>query len=335
MKYSPAALAITTRQMSVLMNAGVPLVEILNFSARGSPLGEAFDRLHAQVAAGATLSAAMRRQPEVFNDVYCGLVEAGEKTGLLGASLQRLADVTERQLRLRQRLVATLTYPAILSVVTLTCLFVFVTFVMPLLEPVFLGMGVELPFLTACLLQTRNLVVPLAFLLGTTIWLAHRRRAALVGRFPRVPFRIPLLGPVLQKMALAQFLFALSGMLETGLALVPALARASAASGNAWISEQLRATATAIKEGLSLREAFLACGLFPKMVLQLVAAGEEAASLPEMIARSAQVCEQDCDSAMETMAHLLEPLLMLTMGLVVGFIVVAGMLPTLQLMNSL
>lgn len=341
-------LALATRQISVMMEAGVPLPQILSFlggSQESPALQEVFGELADRVSSGSTLSAAMRRQDDVFSEVFCGLVETGESTGLLGECLSRLADLTERQLKLRQRLVATLTYPAALCSVTTLCLFVFVTFVIPLLKPVFEESGMPLPLMTLCLLYTRDLLIPLAISLGLLLlclpywsrplnrWLKSKPERKLA--FARLPFRIPLVGPVLQKMAVTQLLFALSGSLDSGTGLLPALGRASLASGNDWIVDQVKRSIAGIRDGLTLREAFLVCGIFPKVVILLVGAGEDSASLSSMIGRAAVVCEEDCDAAIDFMANLMEPILMLGMGAIVGFIVVAGMLPTLQMISSL
>lgn len=342
-----ANLAMLTRQMSIMLNSGVPLVQILDFARQNddSGLRQAFGAVYHHVSSGSRLSLALRAHPMVFSDVYCGLVEAGESSGQLSDSLLRLADMLERRLQMRQRWVAAMTYPAVLFSFTWLCLFGFVTFVMPRLSPVFLDMGVEVPWMTRLLMEAHRFTFPLAFFgVGFLMfygWGSRWWRPWLLARpglyrwLQNLPLRLPVLGPLLRQMAVAQFLFALAAMLESGTTLTSALGRAAGAYGHPWIIERNQICMDAIKAGLSCREAFQASQMFPRVVIQLVAVGEDAASLSDMLARAATICERDCETALEQFSQLLEPILMVGMGLVVGFMVVAGMLPTLQLMNNL
>ncbi len=342
------ALALFTRQFSAMLDAGIPLAQALAFFSEGDDgkLPQVIGTVYSRVVTGSPLSHALRGFPTIFSEVYVALVETGENSGRLTGTFRRLSELLEKQVRMQKRLIASLTYPAVLLVVSLSCIAVFVLFILPMIEPVFRSLNVELPLPTRILLGFRTFFLPICALLallagaawfGRPAWQGYLERNVVLHRqLARFPLKLPLVGPVLRKIIVSRVLYAMATMLEAGMTLVNALSRSAAVAGNEWVKHRVGVVARGlIIDGDSVSQAFFASEVFPESAIALVAVGEESSNLVGMIQYTATMHEEDADAALTMVSQALEPLLMGAMGIVVGFIVVASMLPLLELVRTL
>ncbi len=331
-----------------MLDAGLPLLPSLNFYVSGLQAGDlqkvVLD-VATQVGSGKYLSKALSTYPEVFNSVYVSLVETGESSGRLVDALKQLADLTERQVNLKRRIVAAATYPAALLGCSIVCSVGFIYFILPSIVPLMTGLGVPLPWPTRLLLNFKT-ILPVAF--GSLVFLIalywntgpQRKRFCddspnAVQWFWNVVFAIPMIGPTIQKVILARVLFAMNGMMDAGMTLTSVLHRCEGASGNILIARKLKEARNDIVEGASLARALSNHEVFPDSVLHMLAAGEESSQLSDMTARAAALFEEDVNLAITDMTASLEPIMMCGSGLFVGFIVLAAMLPIVQLIQNL
>ncbi len=339
------SLSIFTRQLGAMLNAGIPLHLALAFCAESDPdLAPILSTLVEKVETGYSLSGALGEYPDSFDPVYIGLVQTGELSGRLNEMLSRLADVLERELELKKRMMSVVTYPAMLMVVSLLGTLGFLFFVLPQITPLFLDLEVELPLPTRILLTTKELLLPgLAGLVVSTLlyWATRKRIAAFVSskpllkrRLSGLPFRVPILGRVYEKVITARVLYALSTMLDVGVTMNQALARSETAAGNAHIAHRLKGAREDLAEGVPVSECFRNHRVFSETALHLISAGEEAARLSEMFSYVAEHFDEEVGYALDSAASMLEPAIMVIMGAVVGFIVVAAALPTIHLLQN-
>ncbi len=345
---SSEELSIFTRQFSAMIDAGIPIPRALAFFAEGAEQGgvrQIIEGCADKVMAGSRLSHAMRSYPQVFSEVYISLIETGENSGQIGTLLNRLADLLEKQQRMQKKVIATLTYPCILLLVSMLCVLVFIFMILPMIEPMFLSMKIDLPLPTRILLASRTLLVPgvsLTILAALAGWIFRpyvraylNKNKPLKLRLAQYPLLIPIFGQVARKIAVSRVLYSMSTMLDAGMTLVAAVQRASSVSGNAWIFDRMLLCKAAIVEGKTVAQSLRVTEVFPESAIQLITIGEETSNLATMVGYVANMYEEDADLALTDMANMLEPLLMGGMGLIVGFIVLSAMLPTLQLINSL
>ncbi len=341
-------LSVFTRQLSAMLDAGIPIARALHFFSEGISGGDLTDvveQLNLKVNSGSRLSHAMRGYPTIFSDVYVSLVETGEESGQLSVAMQRLADLLEKQVKMHKRIIATITYPLILLVVSVLLVSGFIFGILPMLEPMFRDMNVTLPLPTRMLLASRLMMMPVAGVLvigGILFWLFRPfiqqflvKKPALRKKVARAPLYWPLVGPVIRKVAVARILYSMATMLEAGMTLVHSIARSSRVTGNFWIEEQMAISKAAVVDGETIAEAFGASEIFPAQSLQLITIGEETSSLSTMVKYVADMYDDDADMALTNMANMLEPLLMGGMGIIAGFVVISAILPTLELINHL
>ena len=341
-------LSVFTRQFSAMLDAGIPIARALSFFSEGLSGGDLIgivEGLDQKVHAGSRLSHAMRSYPNVFSEVYISLVETGEESGQLSTSMQRLADLLEKQLRMQKQIIATITYPAILMVVSFVLIAGFVFGILPMLEPMFRDMRVELPLPTRMMLASRYVLLPFVVTVcgsAAGFWLFRpfiqeflEKRPRLRKRAARAPLDLPLVGTLIRKIAVARILYAMATMLESGMTLVSSITRSSRVTGNFWIEEQMGLAKAAVIDGETVAEAFACSEIFPTQSLQLMTIGEETSSLSTMVKYVAKMYDDDADMALTNLANMLEPLLMGGMGIIAGFIVIAAILPTLELINHL
>lgn len=336
-----------TRQLAVMVHAGMPLHASLHFFSESieEPLGPILSDLATRISSGFRLSGAMALHPEAFSEVYTGLVEMGESTSHLDESLTKLSDMLEKQLRLTKKLSSALVYPAFLVLVCLAAIAVFLQVVLPTLVPLFASFTMELPLPTRMLLHSRSLVWPLVVLGvgGWAGWLvaqpywqrARRERAEWARKVDRLSLRIPVLGKFLQQLSTARVLFALATMLESGLPLLNALKRCETVAANLEMGERIRLAGKEMREGMPVSEGLALHRVLPTACTQLLAVGEESAKLSDMVQYAARFYEEEIDHAVDQFMNLVEPVIMIVMGLVVGFIVLAATLPTVEMINHL
>jgi type IV pilus assembly protein PilC len=335
-------LSIFTRQFATLLGAGVPLTRSFDcFRTPHNVLHKVMHEVGIKVESGFRLSAAMRGYPKVFNAIYVALVESGETTGKLVIVLQKLADDMEKQVRIKKRLISALTYPAVLMCAAFVCVMFFFSYILPMLEPMFKSTNIPLPGPTRVLLQM-HYIIPGVIMAGVIFcilaWFGHdrlKRYPQRIRRLHNLLLHVPLFGSLYRSMAVTRILQSLSSMLDVGLNLVPALKCCESLTSNTHISHELSQVRLRLIDGETLTEALQQGNLFPKAVVHIVAAGEETSDLIPMIKFGARLLEEDADLLIESMAQSLEPVIMIIMGVVVGFIVLAAMLPIVQLIQNL
>jgi len=347
-RISAEPLSIFTRQLSAMIDAGIPLPRALQFFADGDNPKETqkiIDTVSDKVFTGTRFSHALRSFPGTFSEVYVALIETGESSGQIATALQRLAELLEKQVRMQKRIVATLTYPLILLLVSFLCVMLFIFFILPMIEPMFLSMKIELPLPTRIMLMSRKLLLPVVILTATALILGWafrpflrqflNNRPDLRSRVALMPLQMPIFGPVIRRVAVSRILYSLASMLDAGMGLVEAISRSSMVAGNRWIQERMMVAKSAIVDGETVAHAFALSEVFPESAVQLITVGEETSGLSTMVKYVANMYDEDAEMALTDMANMLEPLMMGGMGIIVGFIVLSAMLPTLQLIQNL
>lgn len=351
---SPVARALFLRQLAALARAGLPLVESLQLlaqergtasgprlgagPARDTELACVASELRGTVASGQRLSDAMARHPTVFSELQCRLVAIGEESGRLEAALDRLAQQQERELVLRRRLRAALLYPAGVLLVAMAVVAGILAFVVPTFETVFASMGAQLPAATRAVVALSHGVVQWGpalaagalALTGLVRW-GFRVRPGLQGHRDRWLLRLPGVGAALQAVLMARWTRLLSMMVGAGVPLVDALGHLAAGLGNRHLEAVTQALQRAVAGGQSLSAAMGPGKDFLPLVRQMVGVGEECGSLDSMLARTADLLESEVDSRLDGLSQLLEPLLIVLLGGVIGALVLALYQPIFEL----
>lgn len=346
-RVSGEELTVFTRQLATMLGSGIALHQALTYYGENSEgdLPEIIRNIANDVASGHTFSNAMRRYPKVFDSIYVALAIMGEQSGQIVTAYKRLADLLERQTNMKKRVVAALTYPAVLFTVSCIAIAGFIYFVLPMMAPMFAASGMPLPLPTRMLLSLRT-VVPMGTVLviGLVVggwlgkpWLKRffKDRPELMRQLHSIPFYLPVISGIYSKLATARVLYSMSTMLDSGLTLTATLKRASFAAGNEFLAHRLNQANERIMEGAGLGEALGTYNVFPSGAVQMLTVGEESANLTEMVQHIADMYDTEVELALNDIASVLEPLIMVVMGLVVGFIVLSAVLPTVQLIQSL
>jgi len=340
-------LTIFTRQVATMLGSGIPLHQALLYYGETSEgdLPEIIRKIAMDVASGHTFSNAMRSYPKVFNSIYVALAQMGEQSGQLTIAYKRMADLLERQTNMRKRVVSALTYPCVLFVVSMLAIAGFVYFVLPMMAPMFENSGMTLPLPTRILMASRT-VVPLATLLlfGAIVgswlgkpWISRyfKNRPEMQRQIHAIPFHIPVVAGIYSKISTARVLYSMCTMLDSGLTMTSTITRSAAAAGNEYIAHKLKQANERIMEGSSLGEALTIYQVFPSGAVQMLSVGEEAANLANMVKHVADMYDAEVELALNDIASILEPAIMVVMGVIVGFIVLSAVLPTVQLIQNL
>jgi len=348
-KVSLHQLSSFTRQFVTMLDAGVPIQRALEFYSQGDPtsLGEIIDDVCTSVSSGMSLSSSFAKYPKVFSPVFLGLTQSGEKTGELSRMLGRLANLLEQEDRLLSKIKSAITYPFFLALVSFSvgCIFMYV--IIPALEPMLTGLGVQPPLPTQILMTIGRVVrnplflvgVPaslvLAWLFGPAI-LDRLRQHPVAGEYlDWIPMHMPILGELYQRITLARVLFTISTTIESGLTLTLAVDLGRAVTDNRFFQRALEKTRKHLNEGESLGESLTASGVFPPGLVQMLSIGEETASLGTVMNSTANMYAEDAAYRMETAVQLMEPLMLFTMGIIAGFLVLAAILPLVKMIDSL
>jgi type IV pilus assembly protein PilC len=346
-KVSSEDLTIFTRQFATMLGSGIPMHQALLYYGETSEgdLPLIIRKVAGDVASGHTFSNAMRPYPLIFSPIYIALAEMGEQSGQIVTAYRRLADLMERQTNMRKKIVSALTYPCVLLAASISAIFGFVYFVLPMMTPMFENMGVELPLPTRMLLSLR-VVVPMAtigaVLALLALWLGKPWMKIYLHTHPEkmrqlhaLWFYIPVVSGIYSKLATARILYSMSTMLDAGLTMTSTMKRAAMASGNQYIAFRLNKATESVMEGASLAEALSIYEVFPNTAIQMLAVGEESANLSNMVNHIADLYDSEVEMALNDIASVIEPIIMVVMGGVVGFIVLAAVLPTVQLIQAL
>ena len=340
-KITPKDITIFSRQLATMMSAGVPLVQAFEIVGRGHEIAgmqELILGVKADVEAGNSLTDALRKKPLQFNELYCNLVEAGEHAGILEAILHKLATYMEKTEALKSKIKAALFYPAAVIAVAGIVVTILMIFVIPQFQTLFEGFGADLPALTQFLVDTSNFFVQwwwaMGLAIGGTIFgilELHKRSRPFAQAMERVMLKLPVLGVVLEKAAIARFARTLETMFAAGTPLVEAMVSVAGACGNIVFYNACMKIRDDISTGTQLQASMRETGLFPNMVVQMVAIGEESGSIDTMLGKVADWYEQEVDDAVEALTSLLEPAIMAFLGVVIGGIVIGMYLPIFKM----
>jgi type IV pilus assembly protein PilC len=334
-------IAVFTRQLATMMKAGVPLLQAFDIVARGSPnpkLTRLLNDIRADVETGTSLSAAFRKHPMYFNALYCNLVEAGEAGGILEALLERLALYEEKTLALKQKIKSALIYPIAVLVVAFVVLSVIMIFVIPAFKDVFTSFGADLPAPTLAVIAMSEFFVAYWYIIfgvligGTYFFLQSWKRSEKMQKFmDRLLLKIPVFGDLIYKSVVARWTRTLATMFAAGVPLVEALDSVGGASGNAVFAEATEKIQKDVSTGSALTTSMQATGVFPNMVLQMSAIGEESGSLDHMLGKAAEFYEEEVDEMVKGLSSLMEPFIIVVLGVLIGGIVVSMYLPIFKL----
>jgi general secretion pathway protein F len=342
-RVSTSELSQALRQLATLLRAGVPLDEAVDAlrKRRGSPaLAEAMESVRSRIREGASLAAAMADHPNVFPQIYTGMVEAGEASGALDTVLERIADHSEAQARLRQRAMSAMTYPLIMMVVGGGIVLFLLAYVVPQITRVFAEAKQDLPLPTRILMGSGELLASYGFLLlpiGLLALVALQRALASTASRRRLEsffYRVPVVGAVVRDVAVARFAQTLATMVAGGLPLLDSLRIARASSGSVLLSDTLEDAEKSVSEGGSLAACLQTSPLMDPVVVDMIAVGERSGDLEGMLTHASRAIEEQVRLRVDRMATMLEPVMTVAMAAVVLFVVLAIMLPVFE-MNRL
>ncbi|MCC7217027.1 MAG: type II secretion system F family protein [Burkholderiales bacterium] len=330
-----------TRQLATMLKAGVPLLQSFEIVARGHSNAR-FSRLMMdiknKIEAGSSMSQAFREHPAHFDTLYCNLVAAGEASGTIDAILERLATYKEKMLAIKSKIKSALFYPISVVVVAIVVIWIIMIWVIPSFKKVFSNFGADLPAPTLIVIAMSEWVVAwwwAAFLIVigiiVTFGILLRRSAGFRYGFDRVMLKFPVIGGILEKATIARWTRTLQTMFAAGVPLVESLDAVGGASGNAVYVAATKKIQTEVSTGTSLTNAMANTGLFPTMVLQMIQIGEESGSLDNMLGKIADFFEREVDDAVAALSSLLEPIIIVFLGVVIGGLVVAMYLPIFKL----
>jgi type IV pilus assembly protein PilC len=337
---SARTLAVFSRQMAGLINAGLPLMRtlaILIEQTDDKRLQPALVQVQADVESGSSFSAALARHPQTFPPLMLSIVKVGEAGGFLGSALGSIADNYKRDAELQNKIRAAVTYPIIVLVIAIIGVIVMVTFVVPIFEGMFRGLGSSLPLPTQILVTISNNmwwmlpVLVLVVIIAVIWWRANRHTLQYRRIVDPIKLKMPVFGKLTTKMAVARFARNLSMMLNAGVPIIQALAIVGQASNNWKIEEAVRDVQESIRQGRSFAAPLAKAQVFPAMVPQMVSVGEESGTLVDMLSSIADFYEDEVETATAQLSSTIEPILIVGLGIVIGGMVIALYLPIFTL----
>ncbi|WP_458041943.1 MULTISPECIES: type II secretion system F family protein [Bacteria] len=339
-----AELAVMSKQMAGLINAGLPLMRtlaILIEQTEGKQLQSALVSVHADVESGSSLSTALAKHPDVFPPLMISIVRVGETGGFLGQALTSIAETYSNEAELQNKIRTATTYPIVVLVIAIVGVLVMVTFIVPIFKNMFAGIGSELPLPTQVLVTLSENMMWLLPLLAVAviaawIWWTRNRTTERVRKVvDPLKLKMPVFGPLATKIAVARFARNLSMMLQSGVPLVQALSIVGQASNNFVIESAVRDIQDSIKQGRSFAVPLTKSGVFPPMVAQMVSVGEESGTLAEMLASIADFYENEVQTATDQLTATIEPVLIVGIGVLIGGMVISLYLPIFSLYGEL
>jgi type IV pilus assembly protein PilC len=338
-------LAIFTRQFSVMIDAGLPLVqclEILASQQENKFFQKVLVNTRSMVESGSTLSTAMRSSPKVFDGLYVNMVEAGETGGILDIILQRLSTYIEKNVKLQRAVKSALVYPVGVLTVAGGVITLLLWKVVPIFSTLFTGLGVTLPLPTKIVIMLSNfigsyfglllLVAMIGSVVGLKVWYGTP-----TGKFvlDTIVLKLPVIGMLMKKIAVARFTRTLGTLISSGVPILEGLDITAKTSGNAVVERALQKVRKALEEGKSLTEPLKECDVFPGMVTQMIAVGEQTGAMDAMLQKIADFYEEEVDAAVKDLLTALEPVMIVFLGLVVGGVVISMYLPLFSLIGKL
>jgi type IV pilus assembly protein PilC len=340
-KPNPGDIAVFSRQLATMLAAGIPLVQAFEIVGNGHEkpsMQKLILDIKMDVEGGTSLHEALAKHPLYFDDLYINLVEAGEQAGALESLLDKIATYKEKTEALKKKVKKALFYPAAVMVVAVIVTCILLIFVIPQFESLFKGFGAELPAFTQFVINLSKFVqsegIIIALLLGGTgyaFFYFKKRSRRMREILDKIILKVPIIGPILNKAAIARYARTLATMFAAGVPLVEALESVAGATGNIIYENAVMRMRDEVSTGQRLQRAMENTGLFPNMVIQMIAVGEESGSLDEMSGKVATFYEAEVDNAVDAMSSLLEPLIMAILGVLVGGLVIAMYLPIFKL----
>jgi type IV pilus assembly protein PilC len=337
----PKDIAIFTRQLATMMKAGVPLLQAFDIVGRGNAnpsVAKLLNDIRSDVETGTSMSAAFRKFPKYFDNLYCNLVEAGEAAGILEDLLDRLATYMEKTEAIKSKIKSALMYPTAVVVVAFIVVAVIMIFVIPAFKQVFTSFGADLPAPTVIVMSMSEFFVKWWYLIfggiggGLYFFMQAWKRNERVQRFmDRLLLKLPIFGGLIDKSCVARWTRTLATMFAAGVPLVEALDSVGGASGNTVYSDATAKIQQEVSTGTSLTVAMTNANIFPSMVLQMTAIGEESGSIDHMLGKAADFYEQEVDEMVAGLSSLMEPIIIVFLGTIIGGIVVAMYLPIFKL----
>jgi general secretion pathway protein F len=333
-------LAVTTRQFASLIKANIPLVEALSAlvdQTENLKLKTVLADIRQQVNEGISLKDGLARHPKIFQPIFVNMVESGEASGTLPIVLVRLSEFMEAQVRLRQKVSAAMTYPVLMAVIGGGLMMGIFTFVIPRIATIFQGMKKKLPWYTELVMNISQFLVAywwvVILVVASVIWLFRKWVATPSGRVQRdrILLKTPLFGEIARMIAMSRFASTMATLMNGGVPLVTAMGIVKSVVGNEIISAAIASAKDDITEGQSMSDPLKRSGEFPTLLLHMISIGERTGELPQMLEMVAKNYEEQTNSKIERMTTLLEPLMIVFMGLSVGLIVMAVFMPLLDL----
>src|SRR5215213_3903540 len=339
-------LTVATRQLSTMVSSGMSLLRalyVLEEQASSDKLRDALIQVRKDVEAGISLSDALRRHPDIFNDLYVAMVEAGELGGILESTLQRVADQLEKDDSLRRQVKSAMMYPTLIGSFALLVLLALVTFLVPVFEKIFKDFGGDLPVITKFTVALSHFVtgkwyIGLLLLVGSVVgfrkWKATEKGREQWDRFKlRVPFKI---GDIVQKVALARFSRTYSALIAAGVPMLQAIEITGRTAGNRVVEKAMHQVRESVKGGGSISQPMRdEPTAFPSMVTQMVAVGEETGALETMLSKIADFYEDEVAASLKALTSILEPLMIIIVGAIVGFIVISMYMPMFKVYDQI
>jgi type IV pilus assembly protein PilC len=340
-KITTGDIALFSRQLATMLAAGIPLVQAFEIVGNGhenAAMQKLILTIKADVEGGSALAEALAKQPLYFDDLFVNLVEAGEQAGALESLLDKVATYKEKTEAIKKKIKKALTYPAAVLVVAFVVTTILLIFVIPSFEDLFRGFGADLPTFTrmvidlSAFVRTQGWVIAMGIGAAISAFLYFKKRSRKFRHFlDRLMLKVPVIGPIMQKASIARYARTLSTMFAAGVPLVEAMESVAGATGNIVYEEAVLTMRDEVATGQRLQQAMENTSLFPNMVIQMIAVGEESGSLDEMSAKVADFFEDDVDNAVDNLSSLLEPMIMAILGVLVGGLVVAMYLPIFKL----
>jgi type IV pilus assembly protein PilC len=340
-KISSKDIALFTRQLSTMLKAGVPLMQSFEIVGRGHAnpsMGRLMNDIRMDVETGTSLNQAFRKYPLYFDPLFCNLVAAGEQAGILETLLDRLATYQEKTIALKGKIKKALFYPVMIIFVAILVTAIIMIFVIPSFKSVFTSFGADLPTPTLVVIAMSDFFVAYWYILlgivgggGYFLFQAWRRSPKVQATVDRAMLKLPVIGELLQKASIARWSRTLATTFAAGVPLVEALDSVGPASGNAVYKEATREVQTEVNVGISLAQAMQNSNVFPPMAVQMTSIGEESGSLDSMLSKVADYYEREVDETVDALSSLLEPMIMVILGVIIGGIVVAIYMPIFKL----
>lgn len=338
-------MSIFCRQFSTMVDAGVSLVrslDVLGEQTQSPKLKRIIREIQVEVESGQTLSKSMAKYPKVFSNLFVGLIRAGEVGGVLEEALQRLSHFLEKDMELRRKVKAAMTYPVIVLVVAILIVLGLCTFIVPKFIDLFKDLGVkELPWMTQVLVDFSNFLKEkwwIALIIVIALWFSIKFAGTTkLGRrvIDRLKLKVPVFGPLGHKICLARFSRTLSTLLVSGVPILQAMETVAGTIGNEIIAEAIMNARARIREGERINEPLEKSKMFPPMVVHMISIGEESGALDQMLSKVAEFYEGEVDATLASLAAAIEPVMIVLLGFCVGFIVIAMFMPLLSVISNL